>query len=42
MRGEGASKFPPLALNDPTGIWQIRVRKVLTGASAATRFTVNP
>jgi hypothetical protein len=37
-----ASELLPLAVNDKTGTWQIRVRDVLSGATAAAELRVAP
>ena len=40
---EGAvAKLIPLAVNDKTGVWQIRVRDVLGGAAATAELRVEP
>lgn len=40
LRGEKAMHVLPLALNDAPGRWQIRVRDVASGQSAAASFTL--
>jgi Beta-galactosidase len=41
-RGAAASTLLPLALDDPAGIWHIRARDLLTGATATAEFAVTP
>jgi hypothetical protein len=41
-RGAVASFILPLAINDPIGLWTIRVRNVLNGATATTLLQVQP
>jgi hypothetical protein len=36
-----AGKLIPIAMNDPTGSWKIRVRDVLTGQTETSAFEVN-
>ena len=40
LRGGTATWFLPLALNDALGRWQIRIRDVASGRSAAASFTL--
>jgi hypothetical protein len=38
--GGRAAKLIPIALNDPAGRWEIRVKDILTGQSSVSAFEV--
>lgn len=42
FHGGSTQMLLPLAVNDETGAWQVRVRDALSGASAAAALSVTP